>query len=904
MHRRIALLGLVLGFCCQSALAADITFTSDRSGVSFANLDMTKIANEDAIGDSKQVEGGYRFAIARDLAVNPTSYGRWSAKADGRALWTFDVTTSDAAHLNFGFNPFHLPPGAVLTIRSTDGTTSIGPFTEKENAASNQFWTPVLLASSAVLELSVPAGLEGDVQLNLVRIGQGYRGFGATAKHCKSGACNTDVVCLSAGDPWNAPRRSVGAYTRSGTDTCTGSLLNNTANDRRMLFATASHCGIDTNAIAAQVVVYWNYESPTCRRPGSSASGTIVPRPSTTQNGGAFIAQTQSPFAGGSGAGNTRSDWTLIELEGPANPAYNLFWAGWDRRELAAPCAAPLDPTLTTGLCASIHHPAVDEKRITFSETNMTTGNISAGVGVHWRVAWDATPPQLPNFPAGGALPPSVTERGSSGSPLYNANQHVIGVLSGGASFCGATGASLTDEYGKLSHAWEGTGTTTTAMKAHLDPVGGGSAEVIDGIGQCIQPAAPANVTATATAPNTIAVSWAPVSGISTYRLYRSNGTCPGTTFAQIAEVGATSYNDTSVSGGSSYSYKVTAVDTAQPCESTQSICAGATATGVCNLPPTFAGLTTASSAGASSCGVNLGWSAASPNCGAGGQIRYNIFRSSTPGFTPSAANAIQTCVTATSAADNAVGTGQQFYVVRAEDSNGSGTGVCAAGLQDSNTSERAVTPAGPDTVAFSDNAETGPSLWTVAGSGAGSDFALTSTQARSPTQSWFVSAPSATSSHALSMASPVAIPNATGTTLEFFHRYNTEASYDGGILEYSLDGTTWSDILAAQGAVPANANRFISGGYNGAMNASGAFGARAAWHGAFNTTWLRTAVNLADFNGLSARFRFRSATDSSVTGAAPAGWWIDDIRLFYGSSCSSSLGELIFRNGFDSAVP
>lgn len=902
MHRW--LLGIAAGLCCQWSFAADITFKSDRSGVSFAELDMTKIANEDALGDTKLVDGGYRFAIGRDLAVNPTSYGSWSAKADGSAVWKFDVTTTDAAHLNFGFNPFHLPAGAVLTIRSADGSKSIGPFTEKENADSHQYWTPVLLADNAVLELSVPAGLESQVQLNLVRVGHGYRGFGATAKHCKSGACETDVACLSAGDPWNNPRRSVGAYTVSGTDTCTGSLVNNTANDRRMLFATASHCGISSNSIAAQVVVYWNYESPTCRRPGSAASGTVVPRPSTTQNGNLFIAQTANPYAGSAPAGN-RSDWTLIELAGAANPAYNLFWAGWDRREVAATCAAPTDPTLTTGLCASIHHPAVDEKRITFVEANMTTGNTGSAVGVHWRANWDPTPPQLPNFPAGGTLPASVTEPGSSGSPLYNASQRMIGVLSGGPSACGSTGANLADFYGKLSHAWEGLGTTTTAMKTHLDPVGGGTAEFIDGIGQCTQPAAPTGLTATASGPNAIALSWAPVSGITTYRVYRSAVACPGGTFAQIAQVTSPSYIDTSVSGGTSYSYKVTAVDTAQPCESNQSSCSGATATGVCSLPPTFAGLATATSAGTASCGVNLGWAAATANCGTGGQMRYNVFRSTTPNFTPSAANAIQTCVTATTASDTAVGAAPQFYIVRAEDSSGTGSGVCAAGLQDSNLIEKSATPSGPDTVAFSDNAETGSSLWVVAGSGGGANFALSTTQAQSPTRSWFVDEAALTSSRTLAMATATAIPNAAGTTLEFFHRYSTEANYDGGILEYSLDGgTTWSDILAAQGAVPANAARFITGGYDATMNSAGAFGARAAWHGAFNTAWKRTAVNLADFNGLSVKFRLRSGTDNSVVGATPTGWWIDDIRIYYGSSCTSSASDVIFRNGFDSMTP
>lgn len=892
--RKFLYASLVLAVAWGSANAAGLS--ADKTKLTFDALDMDRVAQEDGIGDVKGY-GKYRFAIPHDVNINTTADGRWDSRPGGMNVWTFEVETPDAAHLNFGFNPFFLPDGASLVIQSKRGLDKLGPFTANNNEESGQFWTGVLQGESAVIELQVPANRMAELKFGIVRVGHGYRGFGATAKHCKSGACETDVACLSTGDPWNNPRRSVAAYTVGGTDTCTGSLVNNTANDKRMLFATATHCGVNNNTIGATLVAYWNYESATCRRPGSSASGQIVPRPNTTQTGVRFLAQTANPFAGSAPAGD-RSDFTLLEFLQPANAAYNLYWAGWDRRNTDPVCSAPADPTLTTGLCASIHHPNVDEKRITFVEATMQTGNISGASGVHWHPFWDPTPPNLPNFPAGAALTPSVTEPGSSGSPLYNASQRLIGVLSGGPSACGSTGANLSDFYGKLAHAWDGLGTTTTAVKSYLDP-GGTNPDFIDGRGECTAPAQPTAVTATATAPNAITVAWTPAAGITTYRIFRASGGCPGTNYTQIAEVtSGSSYVDTTVSGGSTYSYKVSSRDTVQPCDSAQSDCVSAVATGVCSLAPSFAGATSATTAGTASCAVNVNWAAATPNCGGGGQIRYNVYRSLSAGFTPSAANLLQGCVTGTSYTDSAVsGANTYHYVVHAEDSSGTGSGTCAAGLEDTNTVQKSAQPAGPDTNAFSDDAEAGLAQWTVAGTGGGANFAQVTTQAHSPANSFFVPDPDVVSDRTMTMTNAVAVPAAAGTTLEFWLRYFNELNYDGTLLEYSLDGgTTWTDILAAQGSVPADPNRFITGGYNATMNAASAWGARTSWHGDFSTAWLRSSVNLSAFAGTSAKFRFHFKSDSSVT---RLGFWVDDIRLYYGSACTSGLPDVIFANGF-----
>lgn len=872
---------------------------------SFEKLDLDALAAEDTLRDEMP---GFpkRFAVARPVDFNPSNSGEWSQSPDGDWIWRLRISAEDAAHLNFGFRQFALPPGAELNIVSTSGHNKVGPFTVQDMLPHGQLWTPVVLGEEALLHLRVPASGRSQVTLEMHSVNQGYRGFGAKSKACKSGACNTDVACLSENDPWNLPRRSVGAWSRGGVDACTGSLVNNTANDRRMLFATATHCGVANDTTAATVLVYWNYESPTCRVPAASGSSPVLPKPSTTTPGLRFLAQTANPFSGSAPAGN-RSDFTLLELATPApNNTFNLYWAGWDRRApgpTAMLCSAPSDPASTAGLCASIHHPGVDEKRITFVEQNMVLDNISGASGVHWRAEWDPTPPRLPNItPMPATLPPSVTEPGSSGSPLYNAEQRLVGVLSGGPSACGATGTSLRDQYGGLFHAWDGLGTATTRVRDYLDPLGQNPLS-IDGIGNCNPPAAPTGLTATVTAANQISLAWNAVDGISIYRVLRSIGTCPGSGYVQIAEVtGATTYVDNTVSGGSSYVYQVVAFDSVEECPSVSSNCASATATGTCALPPSFGGLASATSAGTASCGIALSWPTAVGNCGPASDLRYNVYRGSSPDFTPAPANLLESCISATALADIDVAPGvAQHYVVRAEDLGATPAAGQCNGVEESNLIRRSAAAFGPDTITFSDNVESGPGAWAVDGTGAGANFAIVSTAANSPTQSWFVPDPTAVSDRRLTLANPLNLASGSNATLEFAHRYQTEASWDGGVLEYSLDGgTTWSDILGAQGSVPANASRFLSGGYVGPLSVGGAtnpLNGRAAWHGSVSS-FVLSRVNLADFGGRSVLFRFRAGSDSSVGGT---GWWIDDIRVFEGSTCEVANLDFIFADGFES---
>src|SRR5262249_14241045 len=146
-----------------------------------------------------------------------------------------------------------------------------------------------------------------------------------------------DVVCPE-GAPWSNEIRAVGVYTISGLFLCTGTLMNDTAVDFTPYFLSANHCGVNSSNDST-VVVYWNFQSPTC---GSHGPGD------TTQN------QTGSIFR----ASYAPSDFLLIELSAQPDPSFHVYHSGWD--------ASGVTPPSTVG----IHHPSGDVKAISFSNSS------------------------------------------------------------------------------------------------------------------------------------------------------------------------------------------------------------------------------------------------------------------------------------------------------------------------------------------------------------------------------------------------------------------------------------------------------------------------------------------------------------------------------------------------------
>lgn len=119
---------------------------------------------------------------------------------------------------------------------------------------------------------------------------------------------------------------------------------------------------------------------------------------------------------------------------------------------------------------------------------------------------------------------------------------------------------------------------------------------------------------------------------------------------------------------------------------------------------------------------------------------------------------------------------------------------------------------------------------------------------------------------------------NAEAATVSFRNNYDTEGGWDGGVLEISVNGGAFQDILAAGG-------RFVEGGYNGSLGAnSNPLDNRAAWTGNSGGYIDSVAQLPASANGQNVRFRWRFGED---TNTSSVGWNVDDVKVVSDYSCS-----------------
>lgn len=372
-----------------------------------------------------------QFAESIEVNINPQTHGTWENLKKGKAVWRLQVHSANALSLNLGFSQFFLPKNAEFFIYTPNYETILGPFTASDNDLHKQLWTPIIEGDEVVLELQIARESLSELALELGTVNHDFMGFG---QKLLSGSCNLDVLCGAADgfprvDDYRDIIRSAGAYSIGGAFACSGALINNARNDCTPYFLTADHCGVRNNN-AASVVVYWNYQNSVCRQPFSPESGAPGDGSLTDFNSGSILKATYGP-----------TDFTLIELDDPVSETAQPYFAGWNK-------SADV-PTAAIG----IHHPGVEEKRISFENDQLTLGSFGGAVPeTHLRVNdWDT----------------GTTEGGSSGSPLFNPEKQIVGQLSGGLAACGN---DEYDEYGWIHKSWEGGGSPATRLKDWLDP--------------------------------------------------------------------------------------------------------------------------------------------------------------------------------------------------------------------------------------------------------------------------------------------------------------------------------------------------------------------------------------------------------------------------------------------------
>lgn len=166
----------------------------------------------------------------------------------------------------------------------------------------------------------------------------------------------------------------------------------------------------------------------------------------------------------------------------------------------------------------------------------------------------------------------------------------------------------------------------------------------------------------------------------------------------------------------------------------------------------------------------------------------------------------------------------------------------------------------------FADDMEMGASHW-ITGQVGAAGWHLQTASAHSPTHAWFAASTATVSSQFLQTSQPLTLPDRA--LLIFWHAFDLERGFDGGVVELSTNGgATWTDLGSLMTAT----------GYNSTISTS--FGSPIGGRRAFSGDsggFVETRVDLSSLAGQSVLLRFDNASDRSLVWT---GWHVDDVQV------------------------
>lgn len=417
-----------------------LDLSSPASYLTYSKLDNATLLKKHFVD---KLDKSFRFGEEITVNVNVITASSSIRLNDGGRLYRFGISSKNATSLNFIFSQFHLEKGSLMYIYANDNQSFTGAYSFLNNNSENTLGTDVLKTDNAIIEIYEPKANHGTSTVILSQIIHGFRDVDDFAQKAFGGAgnCNYDVNC-PLGSDFQDQKNGV-ALTISGGLACSGSLVNNTSGNIIPYYLTARHCGTSTSTW----VLRFNWER--------DAAHAICAQTNSTSNDGI----TTNTITGAElKASSNTSDFTLVKLNTAPDNLWNVYYNGWDHSDLES----------VTNV-AVIHHPNKDIKKITKSTLSPYKSGIAFNGAANcqvWRVdTWTS----------------GTTEQGSSGSPLFDQNKRIIGVLTGGSAGCNGSNPNTGyDLFGRFGYAWNTLSDSSLQLKCWLDPEETG-AVAIDG---------------------------------------------------------------------------------------------------------------------------------------------------------------------------------------------------------------------------------------------------------------------------------------------------------------------------------------------------------------------------------------------------------------------------------------
>lgn len=408
-------------------------FNSSRSIDNIDSIIMPEINIDSLINLPIDENIPYKFGHDIDVKFNLENSGSWDTVSEGR-IWKLKIISQNAFSINLIFDKFILPDSASLYIYNEERTMIYGPVTSLNCGNSGVFASDLLKGDAIILEYFEPYYVFNQGIIEISKVIHAYNNMfseytSPDDAYGTSGDCNIDIRCPE-GDNWCSEARSVALILLdNNTVLCSGAMINNVNKDFTPFFLTANHC----LPLGGTDGFRFHYKNPYCD--AETYAGVYV-----TYIGASLKAN------------STVSDFALLALN-----TYNandnitklmgIHFAGWTR------------DIIISSPVTCIHHPAGDVMKISMDNTVPTLVNIYGSP--HWYVdTWDL----------------GSTTGGSSGSPLFNKEHHIIGQDHAGdgynecdpekGTYFGSFHASWNNGLG----AWLDPGTTLTQSVNTISP--------------------------------------------------------------------------------------------------------------------------------------------------------------------------------------------------------------------------------------------------------------------------------------------------------------------------------------------------------------------------------------------------------------------------------------------------